>query len=506
MRVVFFQRNLSGYFRLFENGFAALLARGHEVHVSLDDPAVIGGTEAARIGEEWAQVLSDAHGGRLTWGHTPHPESHEGWYELRRRTRLTRDYFYFLRPDFASTPWFEERSRMRAPGNAVRLAKLPGMRSGPALGAVAAVTGVMEEAFPSNPAMVAHLEALAPDVVMVSPHLMPGSMHTEIVRVAQGLGLPSVIAVASWDNLSSKQPIRVRPDVVTVWNETQRAEAQRFHGLPKGSIAVTGAHVYDSWFERTASPRETFCASVGLDPDRPFLLYLGGALFPSPITEARFALDWVRALRGSEDPLMRDVQILLRPHPTRADEWAAVDFSGEHDVIAPGSDGRMPVAADAKQYFYDSLFHSAAVAGLNTSAMIEAGIIGRRVLSVHAPEFATSQTGTIHFQYLTEVAGGLLRMAGDMPEHLAHLGATLREAPAGENPNRRFIEAFVRPHGIDRPAAPFFADAVEAAAARGRRAPQPPRRPLLRLALRPFAAATTRSARRRPAANRRLYT
>ena len=38
--------------------------------------------------------------------------------------------------------------------------------------------------------------------------------------------------------------------------------------------------------------------------------------------------------------------------------------------------------------------------GVNTSAMIEAAILGRPVLSVLAPEFAATQEGTVHFHYL----------------------------------------------------------------------------------------------------------
>lgn len=507
MRVAFFHRNSAGYVRLFENAYRELLARGHELCISLDHPALIRVEAGVQQRELLAAELSELHGDRVSWTHSPHPEDDREWYELRRRTRLTRDYFYFQRPEFRASPWFVQRARGRAPGNAVRWSRLPLTTTRPGIAAVTAVTNALEKAFPPSPAMVAHLERLRPDVVLVSPHLMPGSLHTEIVCAAQSLGLPTAICVASWDNLSSKQPIRVRPDVVTVWNDTQRDEAVDLHGLPTDSIAVTGAQVYDHWFDREPSPREEFCTRVGLPDKRPYVIYLGGALFPSAITEADFALRWIRALRGSDDPVLAEASVLLRPHPLRAHEWGAIDFAAEGDVVVWPGEGRMPIAADAKAHFFDSLFHSRAVVGLNTSAMIEAGIVGRRVLSVLAPEFASSQTGTLHFRYLTEVAGGLLRVAADLPEHLRDLSDALREAPSAANVNARFLEAFVRPNGLERPAAPFFVEAVERAAALGHRTPAavPRRSRALRHVLRPVARMAARSAQRRPAANRRVF-
>ena len=55
--------------------------------------------------------------------------------------------------------------------------------------------------------------------------------------------------------------------------------------------------------------------------------------------------------------------------------------------------------------------------------MIESGIIGRPVYSVQAEEFAATQEGTLHFQHLKNVEGGLLHLAADLDEHVAQLRA-----------------------------------------------------------------------------------
>ena len=40
-------------------------------------------------------------------------------------------------------------------------------------------------------------------------------------------------------------------------------------------VVVTGAQCYDEWFDWTPTPRAEFCARVGLDPERPYVLYTG---------------------------------------------------------------------------------------------------------------------------------------------------------------------------------------------------------------------------------------
>src|SRR5207248_1363799 len=84
-------------------------------------------------------------------------------------------------------------------------------------------------------------------------------------------------------------------------------------------------------------------------------------------------------------------------------------------------DGRAQAPTDesSKADYYDSIHHSAAVVGLNTTAMIEAAIVGRPVLTVLDPEYEAVQHGTLHFRYLLETGGGVLRVAETLSEHVA---------------------------------------------------------------------------------------
>jgi hypothetical protein len=97
--------------------------------------------------------------------------------------------------------------------------------------------------------------------------------------------------------------------------------------------------------------------------------------------------------------------------------------------------------------------------------MIEAAIIGRPVFSLLADEFAGTQEGTIHFHHLLPENGGFVRIAATLDEHVQHLRERLHDSEGARLETERFLASFIRPHGVDRPATPIFADAVERLAA-----------------------------------------
>jgi hypothetical protein len=260
------------------------------------------------------------------------------------------------------------------------------------------------------------------------------------------------------------------------------------HGIDPATVVVTGSQVFDDWFDRRPSTsRESFCSKVGVPADRPMVLYVCSALLEGSPVESAFVLRWVKHLRQSTHPVLRDCAILIRPHFKRGDEWQAIDFSGLGEVVCWPRAGDVPVDARSKTDYFDSLFHATAVVGLNTSAMIEAAIVGRPVFSILAAEFAGTQEGTVHFQHLLPEHGGFVRLAPTLHDHIAQLTAWRHDPAAAERDAERFIASFIRPHGVDRPATPLFADVIERLGALP--APRPRRAPAWTLALRPLLLA-----------------
>jgi hypothetical protein len=324
----------------------------------------------------------------------------------------------------------------------------------------------IERAVPVSAAVSEFLASRQPDVVVVSPLVDAASDQVDTVRAARASGIPVVAAIASWDNLTNKGHLRVQPDMVTVWNDHQKREAVEFHGIPADRVVVTGAQLFDRWFDRAPStPRADFCRAVGLPDDRPFVLFTGSSVFIARSEhEVPFVRHWIEGLRASSDPALREAAILIRPHPFNPVAWITADFSDLGPVAIWPRARYTPAAEDARTSLFDSLYHCQAAVGINTSAMIEAAILGKPVLSFLSPEFAGTQDGTIHFRYLRPENGGFLRVADTLDVHREQLAGVLRDPALARSETQRFVASFVRPHGLQVPCTPVLADAIARAA------------------------------------------
>jgi hypothetical protein len=486
LRILFSVRNPS-YVRYYDSVLRGLAARGHEVeltseHVGQWPPTVLALTKACP-GIQLSNVP--------TLRGNP-------WWELATRLRQARFYLRFLDPAYRGMPLLLVRTRERAPQAVIRLAEFPGVgRLGRAL--IAAALNVLDQSTRTAAAFHQHLRERHPDVVVLTPLVVLKTTQLDQARAALELGIRNVFAVASWDHLSSKGELTFAPQQVILWNEIQKREIVDLHHIDPARVVVTGSQVFDDWFEKAPSTtREDFCARVGLRPDRPILLYVCSALLEGSPPESEFVLRWARHLRESEHPVLRECGILIRPHFKRGDEWEAIDFGGLGNIACWPPAGDVPVDARSKTDYFDSLYHSAAVVGLNTSAMIEAAIVGRPVLTVLLPEFRDNQEGTVHFHYLLEGPEALLRASRSMEEHASELAALLEGRDPDPDRSARFVSRFVRPGARSTPATTRFIDALEALASRP--APPPQRVPawthLFRPLLTPFAHAAAARVRR----------
>ena len=448
MTILFFGRHYT-YFRNFDSVLRELAARGHQIHLAVErgDPEGLGGIKLV-------EALAAAYP-NITYGEAP-GRADDRWTWTAGRLRLGIDYLRYQDPLFDGAPKLRERSRDRTPGAFVALGPRMRRAGGWARGAVSRLVRRLEAAVPEDPAIHEFIAAQRPDLVLITPLINLGSAQIDYLRAARGLGIPTALCVWSWDHLSSKALIREWPDRVFVWNDTQKGEAMTLHGLPGERVVVTGAQCFDRWFDRQPSRgRDEFCRQVGLPADRPYLLYVCSALLHGSPPEAPFTIEWLRQVRASTLPRVRDAGILVRPHPSRFAEWEGVDTRALHAVVWGGN----PVDVQSRDDYFDSLFHSAAVVGVNTSAFIEAGIVGRAVHTIVLPELEENQTGTVHFRYLLQAGGGLLNVAHGFDEHLQQLDASLANPQDGPKP---FVRAFVRPHGLERAATPIFVEQVEA--------------------------------------------
>ena len=492
MRILFCVGSF-GFLRNFEPALRLLVARGHSLHLVADRKDSVGGTKTL-------EALVRDFPERIRYSYAPSRKDSR-WQPLATQLRLTLDCWRYLEPRYDNSPSLRARGASQAPAFASRITQSRFMRSRAVLGILRATVRTLERAVPHGDRIDTFLRAERPDVLLVTPLLYFGSQQVDYVRAAKALGIRTVLGVGSWDHLTTKGLIHEPPDRVLVWNEAQRGEARDLHGIPPERVIVTGAQAYDHWFvQKPSLPREAFCARVGVPHDRPLLLYLCSSPFITP-HEVPFVRRWIEGIRGASDPVLARTAILIRPHPQNADQWQDFNPSDYDAVGIWPRGGANPVDTEARADYFDSMFYSVAVVGVNTSALIESGIVGRPVYSVLADDFSGQQEGTLHFQHLKNVNGGLLTTSASMPEHLSQLSGALKREAAHDEKARAFVESFVRPYGFDVPAADRFVAAIESYAA----APAPVARrsgltgAVLRRAMLPLALATSAAARtRRP--------
>jgi hypothetical protein len=454
----------------------ALAERGHEIHIAFPP----GGDWRAAAPSDPPQRTLDllaelqARFPSITYGPVP-ARAPGGWGSTAWLVRGLADLAHNAHPRYTGAGVLRRRTRQRVLGKLEKsrefepIGRQLALREGRRLAGrtdaersarMLRVAAALEEAVPSSPVVDRFVRELAPDVVVVTGTFRHVSSEVELLKSARALGIPAGIFVTSWDNLTNKGSLKFVPERVFVWNEVQARDAVELHRIPRERVVLTGAHVFDEWFERQPTrTREELLAEIGLDPAQPYLVYLCSSSNVAGPGEVEFVRSWVQALRSSSDERLRRINIVVRPHPNAPRR--PTDLGHENVVVWP-PEGAYPVAASDRDDFFDTLWHSAAVVGINTTAMIEAAILGKSVLTVRVPEFA--QETTLHFHYLLNENGGFLHVASDLEEHLRQLAGVLDEDEAGAERRRVFVEAFVRPRGLDRPAAPIGAEAIEALA------------------------------------------
>ena len=454
----------NGYYRNLDSVVEELARRGHDIHLGAErDDSSFGG-----------QPIVD----RLT---TAYPNVTRGRTAVRdpdslflpSKIRFAIDYLRYLEPSYASSSGLPQRARERTPTGMLRLSSSPPLAWRPIRRLVNRALDAVDHAVPSSVEIERFLDVQRPDLIVITPLIgLVACSQIDLLRSALRRRIATAVMVWSWDHLSSKALIRDIPDALLVWNEVQKQEAMQMHRVPDARIIVTGAQCYDRWFGRSPMrSRREFVRHAGLPDERPYVMWAGSALLPGTPPEPRTFLRWASQLRRSTDPRVRDVPILLRPHPARIAEWATGEWRTIDNVVMFGG---APVDEHAREDYFESLYYSAAVVGITTSAFLEAAVVGRPVMSFYDDALVPEHEASLHFQYLVDREHGLLTMGRSLEEHVTQIANILAGPPMDMLlRQRRFVHEFVRPRGMDVPATGVVADALERVARAPRAAAVP---------------------------------
>ena len=276
----------------------------------------------------------------------------------------------------------------------------------------------------------------------------------DYVKAAKENKIPTVLIVASWDNLTTKSTFHVVPDAVLVWNEALAKEAMILHNVPREKIVVTGAQTFDYLFElQPSSDYFSFCKKVGISTDKEFIVYLGSSDSISG-DETNFFTRFADGLDAHND-----VSILLRPHPFNYKIWE--NYRAPNIVVWP-REGKWPDTTTTKQDLYDTIYHCKAVVGVNTSAMLEAAIVNRPCVTIMTDTHRASQAESGHFQHL--LVADFLETASSFSEANDIIGRILEGQDTKANQRHKFVRSFIRPRGLHNPPGEIVACVIESIA------------------------------------------
>ena len=342
--------------------------------------------------------------------------------------------------------------------------------------ALLAVLRAVERAVPPGPEVEAIVRERRPDRLVVMLPLGPASDRVDFLRASRALGAATVYASASWKSLTGGLLLG-EPDLVVTANAHQRAAAIKAHGIAPERVVAAGAPGFDHWAGwQPERSREELSAQARLDPGRPYVLYVCSALRRRTRRgdgELPLLRDWVARLRAADDPRLREAGILVRPHPGLALPSDGLGAAGESVAVWPATEGA--TLDERRSSLFDSIHHAAVVVGVNTSAFVDAALIGRPCVRMALPG---DEALPVHLRHLAAVGEGVLTL----PRTPVEQDAAVARALAGQAPpaDREAVARLVRPRGGDTPAAVEMAQAIEGAAPsslrRRRRRPATPGR------------------------------
>lgn len=456
--LVLFAMSHAGFIRNFRDVLLRLCDNGADVHIVLSKAH-----ETITLAD---YDLSVGRGERIT---TEIAGSHELDPPAgAERLRIMRDIIQYIRPEYDAAADLRARFldhqkdalSSKAIERFVRVFRLLRLKPG---GGVDRMLRRAERRILPNAKVDAIVDRLRPDVVIATPITNFASREVDFFKSAHRRGIPTVLPVASWDNLTNKGVMKFLPDRVLVWNEVMQKEAEQLHGVPSSRIRVTGAAVFDGWFDRRPSAdRADFCARLGFDADSPMIAYMCSSQAIAGNSEPKLVMKWARAVLAFFAQRNRRVNILVRPHPMHKRPWTKflANLGGRDDdfpCIYP-LDPIHPSTEESRAIFFDTLYHCSAVVGLNTSTMIEAAILRKPVLTFLDHPLANSQAGNLHFQHLQR--DGMLLQSETIDDHLIQLERALgRGSDTGQRCGS-FVSSFVRPLGLSVAASGVICDEI----------------------------------------------
>ena len=286
---------------------------------------------------------------------------------------------------------------------------------------------------------------LQPDLVFNCSHIH-GPAADLPTRVAHRLGIPTAGFVFSWDNLTSRSRLFVPYDYFIMWNEQMRQQLlEQYPFLHSQQAIATGTPQFDSHFKPEFKlSRSELCQRIGIDPERPFVLYTTG-LDSDFLEEHRIVEAVINYLQRIDLP--QKPQLVVRTYiKGTSPEMLALAKRNDPDVVFPPMlwDKEWITPQYEDLYVYNGLLRHCAL-GINAASTVSLELmmydkpvinLGMEPPGSSLPYYArfTRHVGYEHYVPVAASGGVMVAESVTDLENKIYRGLT---NPAADKPNRK---------------------------------------------------------------------
>jgi hypothetical protein len=275
-----------------------------------------------------------------------------------------------------------------------------------------------------------------PDLICLTRVFGQASDYPVLKRAVQE-GVPTVLVVSSWDNLTSKGVFPARVDRLVVWNSIMADEAVELHGFDRSDVFVAGVPQFDVYADKSELPdRTTFLRRVGADPKKALITFALTNSYSCPDEFDVLEMLW-KAIRAGA--LGRPCQLLARIHPLAKTLGEAFPdrLRGLPDLLVdtPGRDTvyvDRDASLDDLKHLAATMWHSDVVINTCSTIAIDAAAFDTPVVCAAFDGYRTLPYDQsvrrfhdfTHFKKLLEIGGvrvahGLDQLVGFLKTYLA---------------------------------------------------------------------------------------
>ena len=286
-------------------------------------------------------------------------------------------------------------------------------------------------------------DAYSPDLVFATDTF--DRADRALIFEARRKGIRTVGMLRSWDNPTTKGVLLAEPDHLIATNEVVKEEMETIHHVLPQNITVTGVPHYDC---ALPGSRETFFASLGLDPEKKTILFApGGKILYKHDDE------FLRLVQKGLDAgrLGPNVQWLVRLPP--GDKIDASPIVGDTRFVIddPGTNvtgykKENELTHEDNQRLVDSLGHADVIVTLASTMAIDGMVLGKPIVIAGfdpKPGLPDSVHKFAQYVHLKKFLGtGLVTVASTDDEFFAVLRAYLEHPERDSEEREALVERY----------------------------------------------------------------